>query len=310
MTILITGINGFVGKHLAREAVAQGHSVIGVGVNGGLDESLAGIVSRYELCDLTDALAVAKLNLEGVQAIINLAGLAKVGSSFGQAELYKRVNVDVLAVLGRRLLAEKSKVRLIAISSSMVYDSAQPMPLSEASRTSGAGSPYADSKLLMEAAAAELKSQGLDCVVMRPFNHIGPGQESGFLVPDLYQQIEGVIKRSQPLLVVNLSSKRDYTDVRDVAKAYLSIAAKPTLAHNVYNVCSGHSVSGTEILANLLAQMGLKETIKPQVDQAKMRPSDVAELYGSAERLRAETGWQPTIPIAQSLKDFILEKTT
>src|SRR5690606_2879114 len=122
------------------------------------------------------------------------------------------------------------------------------LPLTEDSKLTENSSPYSQSKKLMEEAAQNLRSQGLDCVVARPFNHIGPGQLGGFLVPDLYEKIRVASKSGGNILVGNLKTKRDYTDVRDIVKAYADLAASETLDYDVYNVCSGQSRSGEEIL--------------------------------------------------------------
>ncbi len=131
--IMVTGVNGFVGKHLVRELVARKCTVTGVGRDKNVDKSLENIVSNYYSCDLTDKSAVAILPLDSIDAVINLAGLAKVGESFDKPDFYKHVNVGVLSVLSERLLALSSGARVIAVSTGAVYDPGQPMPLHEGS---------------------------------------------------------------------------------------------------------------------------------------------------------------------------------
>ncbi len=175
------------------------------------------------------------------------------------------------------------------------------MPLTENSALVTSASPYALSKIAMEQEAARLKKAGLDCVVARPFNHVGPGQEGGFLVPDLYQKIS---QADESLAVGNLKTRRDYTDVRDVVKAYASLVTAPALEHLVYNVCSGRSISGETIL-ELLLDAGGKRSLLLQQDPSLIRPNDPEDLYGSNDRLRQATGWEPTIPLEQTIKDFV-----
>lgn len=303
LKILVTGANGFVGKHLIREFRSRGQDVIAVGFAGKLDPELD--VAAYHECDLSDPEQVAKLPLKGIDGVINLAGLANAGASFDAAEKYKRLNVAMLSVLGEELLKIKSSARVVAISTGAAYDANQSLPLTEESKTIAEGSPYALSKLLMEQAGQELRGRGLDCVIVRPFNHVGPGQLPGFLVPDLYKKITEAEQSGQPVMVGNLKTKRDYTDVRDVAKAYADLATSETLEFDLYNVCSGKSRTGQEILDLFLEKMNLAGKIHVEVDQSLIRPNDPPDLYGSAERLREETGWEPTIPFEQTIGDFI-----
>ncbi|MBI1857020.1 GDP-mannose 4,6-dehydratase [Candidatus Saccharibacteria bacterium] len=362
--IMVTGVNGFVGKHLVRELVARKCTVTGVGRDKNVDKSLENIVSNYYSCDLTDKSAVAILPLDSIDAVINLAGLARVGESFDKPDFYKHVNVGVLSVLSERLLALSSGARVIAVSTGAVYDPRQPMPLNEGSilldlrkiaRSQGksarvesgltegevalatskedrplpleiswsgdggalrksslitSGSPYALSKIDMEIVVSDLRSRGLDCIIARPFNHIGPGQDIGFLVPDLYTKILRANQSGGTIAVGDLTTRRDYTDVRDVVRAYADLAVAPTLQHAVYNVCSGRSVSGGKILELLLKETGQVGKINVTTDSAFIRPNDPEDLFGSNERLHNETGWQPTIPLEQTITDFVNSKST
>lgn len=306
--ILVTGINGFVGHHLANELVAQGHEVIGAGREAQVTEGLEDVVKEYFCCDFTNSDEVSKLPLSHLSAIINLAGLAAVGPSFDNPALYMDVNVSVLSVVCEQIKTLGLKdLRVVAVSSGAVYSSSQPMPLSEVSQTDKTSSPYAASKLAMEEYANNFRSAGYDCVVARPFNHIGPGQLSGFLLPDLYENIEasidGVIK------VGNLQTKRDYTDVRDVARAYIALATNDKLGSPIYNVCSGQAISGEELL-QALEKARDRTDLKVVVDDKLFRPSDSPVLYGDNSRLREETGWSPAIPFEQTVTDFVASKRT
>ena len=111
---------------------------------------------------------------------------------------------------------------------------------------------------------------------------------------------------AEPVVKVgNLQAKRDFTDVRDIVRAYTLLALTPSLTHDTYNVCSGKSRSGQEILDLLLSTIGLSEQIAVETDQSLIRPSDPANLYGSYKRLHEETGWKPTVPLEQTIKDFV-----
>jgi len=301
--ILVTGVNGFVGKHLARELAVTGHEVTGASRDQMADPSIEKYLSDYHACDLTNSGEVSDLPLDSLDSVINLAGLAAVGKSFDEPERYLQINVSVFSILADRIreLGNKS-LRIVAISTGAVYDPNQPLPLTESSKTAPGTSPYAASKIAMEDAAKGFRSEGYSCVIARPFNHIGPGQEQGFLLPDLYSKISS--QSGSEIKVGNLETMRDYTDVRDVARAYVSLATTNKLQYDIYNVCSGRAISGNEILDKLKKVMG-KPDLKTVVDQSLFRPSDQPILFGDNSRLKSETKWQPTIPLEKTLKDFV-----
>jgi GDP-4-dehydro-6-deoxy-D-mannose reductase len=305
MRTMVTGANGFVGQHLIRELKSRGHEVIGVGYGGTPEPDVEALLLTYHPCDLSNPAQVAELPLKGVDAVINLAGLANVGASFDDAEKYKHINVAMLSVLSERILNIGLHARVVAVSTGAVYESDQPMPLTESSQTITSGSPYALSKLMMEQAAHTLRQRGLDCVIARPFNHAGPGQIPGFLIPDLYAKIIMSQKTGQPIKVGNLNTKRDYTDVRDVVRAYADLSASETLEFDTYNVCSGQSRTGQEIFDLFLKQMKPEGRIQVEVDQSLIRPNDPLDLHGSHARITEETGWEPSIPFEQTIADFI-----
>ena len=308
MKILVTGVNGFVGKHLARELYSRGHTIIGVGREDRVPDHLKNLVSEYYRCDLADSEDVEALPTGKIDTVINLAGLARVSDSFKDPERYNHINVAVLSLLGNKLASQNSPARVIAISTGAVYDPHQPLPLTEESVVASENSPYAISKLLMEKTASELRGKGLDCVVVRPFNHIGPGQEPGFLVADLYEKITGSLKSGQPVEVGNLKTRRDYTDVRDVVRAYTDLAEAKELAYDLYNVCSSKSIAGEEIINRLLGLMHASGKVETEVNQKFIRASDPADLYGSYKRLHLESGWAPTYDLDTTLRDFVDSK--
>lgn len=309
--VLITGVNGFVGKHLARELSSLDYQIIGVGQQPNASSEIVEILDDYHAADLTNPNQVASLPLDRVDAVISLAGLAKVGASYGQLDEYEHINVGVVTNIAKEMLhRDIYDVRHVVVSTSMVYDPRQRSPFSEDSRLinddSVDASPYALSKLAMEKAVEGYRDKGLDVIIARPFNHVGPGQEEGFLVPDLYAKLMAAKTTGRPIKVGNLSTKRDYTDVRDVVRAYSDLAHAKELKHNVYNICSGKSVAGQAILDQLLALMGANVKVEP--DPALMRPNDNPDLYGSYRRLNQETGWQPKIPLQKTLSDFVASK--
>lgn len=294
-SVLVTGVNGFVGKHLVRELARSNITVLGVGRETEADSQIADLLDEYHMVDLTKEWP----ETQEVDAVIHLAGLAAVGPSFERPQDYITLNSAMVTHMAEYYLGQAKKPRLVVIGSGAVYDSHQPMPLSEESAISF-NSPYTVSKILVENQCAYYRERGLDCIIVRPFNHIGPGQLEGFLIPDVIAQLRAGDKIS----VGNITTKRDYTDVRDIAKAYRLIATAANLYHHTYNACSGISHSGEEIVEQLKILAGKPEATVV-IDQSKIRPTDAPDIYGDAGALKADTGWVPEIELAQTLADCI-----
>jgi GDP-4-dehydro-6-deoxy-D-mannose reductase len=177
------------------------------------------------------------------------------------------------------------------------------LPLDEDSPTAPL-TPYAASKLAAEAVVAQAHlGHGQHVVTVRPFNHIGPGQTPNFAVPALAKRIVEADRRGAPTIPVgNLSARRDFTDVRDVVRAYRLLIE---FGHpgEVYNVCSGRDVSIREIADGLLTLAGT--TLEFETDPSLVRPVEVPVLRGDPGRLVDATGWKPEIPLDQTLADVL-----
>ncbi len=301
--ILITGVNGFVGQHLGKELAENGSTVIGIG--GALGErTQSPHLAKYMELDLTKPAEAHEIIFDEIDGVIHLAGLAAVGPSFDKPLQYMTTNVGIEVNLFEAALAQKAKPRFLVISSGSLYDIKAELPLTEESKTYPS-TPYAVSKIGQEQMALYYQNRGLESIIARPFNHIGPGQGPGFIVPDLAQQIIEIEKgNASELMVGNLDAKRDYTDVRDIVRAYRLLLEKGK-SGEIYNVCSGTPRSGHEILEGLLASTEVKPEVKQ--DPSKMRPSDNPLVYGSHDKLTADTGWQPEIPLETTLSDVIAD---
>lgn len=306
--IIITGINGFVGEHLARHLKNEGYSVMGTGRDDEPNPSVVQYIDSYHACDLLDATSINALPLSSALAIVHLAGFATVSESFKNPELYIQGNAKITDNLLSSALSQNFKGRVLIVSTGAVYDPLQEMPLKETSRV-GSTAPYPLGKIRAEEVARRYIEKGLDIIIARPFNHIGPGQGAGFLVSDLYEQLKVAQETgSSSISVGNLSTKRDYTDVRDIVRAYTSLVTAPSLTFDTYNVCSGFSYSGNQILDYLKAAMQLND-IESVVDQSRVRPTDAVEIVGDASRLSSELGWQPALSIEKTINDFVSEKS-
>jgi GDP-4-dehydro-6-deoxy-D-mannose reductase len=299
--VLVTGANGFVGHHLVRELSENGITVTGIGGHIGSAEKPP-YIDDYLVLDLNDAGAVGKIDFKDIDGIIHLAGLAAVGPSFDEPMKYIDVNIGIEVNLFEAALAQNAKPKFLIISSGSLYDPKASLPLTETS-TVVPSSPYAVSKIGQEQMAFHYGLRGFECIVARPFNHIGPGQNPGFLVPDVAQQIIAAEKGGQnEIMVGNLDAQRDYTDVRDIARAYRLLLEKG-VSGEIYNICSGKAVSGNDMVAGLLKAAGSEAKLKQ--DPAKIRPSDTPAIYGDLTKLAQATGWKPEIPLETTLKDVI-----
>lgn len=296
MNVLVTGASGFVGRHLVKELRNDRAKIKAVGHQADAIEG-----AEYTQLNLLDAGAVANYSFSGIDVIIHLAGLAAVGPSFKQARHYIDANAGMQINICEALLAQAVNPRVIIVSSGGLYDPAN-LPLTESSALLPKN-PYAVSKMTQELLTQYYVSRGLKLIIARPFNHIGPGQAEGFIVADLAKQVAAAEQgKTRKIKVGNLASKRDYTDVRDIARAYVLLAHKGRLGET-YNVCSGTSHSGQEILDGLSKHATCE--LKVVSDPALMRPSDIPDIYGSYQKLKQDTGWKPSIPLSKTLKDTL-----
>lgn len=305
--IVVTGINGFVGEHLARHLKTNDYIVHGVGREDAPSDKVKSYVDIYTQADLLDQDSVRTIPFKQARAIIHLAGLASVADSFKNPDLYLTGNATMTENLLKSAYSQGFQGRVVAVSTGALYDASQPMPLSEESEITES-SPYAAGKKRAEDLIKHHRAEGRDVVIARPFNHIGPGQEEGFLIPDLYKQLQAArTNGDNTILVGNLNTRRDYTDVRDIADAYLKLATARSLSHNMYNISSGVSHSGFEMLGLLIDTIGAKD-ISPIIDEGRVRPTDAMDIIGDSSRLRNELGWDPRSNIQIAIEDFVKRK--
>jgi GDP-4-dehydro-6-deoxy-D-mannose reductase len=241
------------------------------------------------------------------EAIIHLAGQAYPARSWDSPMETMVVNAGGTANVLNAAIA-LGRPRVVIVSSAEIYGqvSDADLPLTELSRPRPRH-PYGISKM----AAGELvrvywERYGLPAVEARPFNHIGPRQALGFVVPDFASQLAAIkLGKKEPVIRVgNLSPERDFTDVRDVAVAYLRLA-EDGRPGGAYLVCSGRSVSIRVLLDTLIELNGVP--VKVVVDESRMNQSDLPCLYGSYAKLERDTGWRPRIGLQQSLTDALAD---
>jgi GDP-4-dehydro-6-deoxy-D-mannose reductase len=290
MRALITGGKGFVGHWLAAHLKDRGDEVVVIDIE----------------TDVADGAAVGRVMADVVpEAVYHLAAMTHVGESWEHPGQVLRVNVLGTAEILAAARSIESSPRVLIVSSAEVYGVVTPaeLPLGEDTPTRPA-SPYAASKLAAEAVALQAwRGYGQPVIVVRPFNHIGPGQSPNFFVPALAKRIVDARRSgARSLPVGTLTTRRDFTDVRDVVAAYRLLVERG-VPGEVYNVCSGRDVAMSEVATELLELAGADLTL--ETDAALVRPVDVPVLRGSAERLREATGWEPHIPLATTLADVL-----
>ncbi len=291
MRSLITGGRGFVGNWLAAHL-------------RGLGDEVVAIDQEVEITDPTALLAA--VSAAQPDAIYHLAALTHVGQSWDEPLRVLEVNVIGTGALLAAARECGSNPRILVTSSAEVYgavtDPAR-LPLTELSPTAPL-TPYAASKLAGEALVAQAHlGHGQQVISVRPFNHIGPGQTPNFAVPALAKRIVEAEKRGAATIPVgNLSARRDFTDVRDVVRAY-RLLIETGQPGQVYNVCSGRDVSIREIADGLLRLAGT--SLEFETDPTLVRPVEVPVLRGDPGRLMEATGWKPEIPLEETLADVL-----
>lgn len=293
MRALVTGAHGFVGRHLVEHLEANGDDVTILDHHG--DHPV----------DITDASAVAAaVAAARPEAVYHLAGWADVGASWKDPVAVFRVNAEgTLHVL--RACEQAGVDRVLAVASADVYGlvTEDELPLTETSPLRPT-SPYAASKVAADALAHQaFLGHGLGVIRVRPFNHLGPGQAEGFVAPALAARIARAERDGLDVIAVgNLSARRDFTDVRDVVRAY-RLLVEQGRAGEVYNVCRGDDVAIQELAEQLVALARRPIGLAPDADL--MRPVDLPVLRGDPGKLQADTGWSPTIPLQQTLEDLL-----
>jgi len=298
MKVLVTGATGFAGCWLMRELTDAGHDAVAAPPSAALN--------------IADMRAVAQL-VDAVRpdAIAHLAAVALAPAAVADPERALRA-----AVVGTQAVFEAVRVAgrrcaVLVSGSSDVYGDpdAGDLPLSEDAPL-GPTRLYGVIKMAQEAVALAAGARyRIPVVVTRSFNHVGPGQRPGFVIPEFVGRVRAVREgAASDIPVGNLDIRRDLTDVRDVARAYrllLEAVAAGLGAPLVVNVASGHSISIREVLGLLCQIAGIEAKVR--VDAALVRPGEPAEIIGSPALLASLTGWRPEIPLERTLENVLTD---
>jgi GDP-4-dehydro-6-deoxy-D-mannose reductase len=311
MRFVITGVAGFAGRHLAERLLTEGHEVFGCA------RSLPATAPAVRVLDLpADHLLACDICDRGqIEAVVravcpdglfHLAAFTSPTASFDDPDGAYRANLygslNVFAAVHDAAIP----CRVVWVGSSDAYGqvNADELPVTERNLFRPL-SPYAVSKAAADLAAYQWsRTRGLDVVRVRPFNHTGPGQASHFVCADFASQLAAVKYDRRPprIEVGNLDVIRDFTDVRDVVRAYVAAFEHGAIGE-AYNVCSGSGRTPHRILERLIQLSGVDVDVV--VDPMRQRPTDVPALIGSAAKLRDTTGWAPLIDWDQTLRDLL-----
>ncbi len=309
MRVLITGISGFAGSHLADLCVARGADVWGLTQTPGPHPNLAHLGERISLhtANIADKAGVAAaLEDSKPDWVFHLAAQAHVPTAWRDPAATLTTNIlgqlNVILAMQERA----PDARLLVVSSSSVYGMVEEkdLPVDENTPLRPAD-PYAVSKVGQDMLALQYaQSHGADIVRVRPFNHIGPRQAPDFVIARFAHELAEMEAGARPpaMRVGNMSAKRDFLDVRDVATAYW-LALEKGAPGAVYTVGSGVARSIDEMLQTMLKLTQVD--IAVETDPALLRPGDLPILQADPRRIRAETGWRPAITLEQTLADTL-----
>jgi GDP-4-dehydro-6-deoxy-D-mannose reductase len=300
MRILVTGADGFAGRHLCELLSAAGDEV--VEAHGPRAEGVNSDALNFDIAD--EAAVRAAVERARPEGLIHLAGFSSVARSHGNPARAFAVNALGTVNLLTAVRESAPAARVLLVSSAEVYgpvpegacatEEQAPLPLS----------PYASSKWAAELSGLQFhRSYGMQVVVARPFSHLGEGQDPMFVVPSFAAQLRAIRqgKADRVLRVGNLEAIRDFCHVRDVAAAYRLLLTAGA-AGQTYNVCSGTGRTIRAVLEEMLALSGLE--VRIELDPARLRPADIPSLVGAPDKLRA-LGWEPKHSVTEALREVL-----
>lgn len=307
-TVFITGITGFAGSFLSELLVDRGYTVVGTFLSeASINKTLQEKNIVLKKCDLLNKDSVNQVIQEVKPDIIfHLAALTSPGDSFKDPVSTITTNASIELNLLEAVRVHTPIARVIIISSAEVYGlvRTEDLPIDESTELRPT-SPYAVSKIAQDYFGLQyFLSYKLDTIRLRPFNHIGPRQSTAFVVSAFAKKIVEIEKGfHEPVLTVgNLEARRDFTDVRDMVRAYELIMNKGQ-SGDVYNIGSGKSHKIADVLHMLLGLTDVKIEIKE--DKNLLRPSDNPDLVCDNSKIVNLTGWKVEISLETSLKDIL-----
>lgn len=308
MRVLITGSEGFAGSHLAEHCLAQGDEVWGTCGSGARATNIAHLLDQItvRVGDLSKPdFIYGVLNETRFDVIYHLAAVSFVpDAERGPARAYE-INVLAGIHLLEAIRTQHKHAKVVLASSAEVYGHVKPedMPIKE-TQTVAPVNIFASGKAALELAAHPfVTTYGLNVTIARPFNHTGPRQRPDFVCSTFAQQVAQVEAGGEKVIRVgDLSPKRDFSDVRDIVRGYRLLAEKGECGVP-YTLASGRSVSVKEILEILIQMSRVK--VEVVSDPARVRKTQVMDVFGSYDRIHQRCGWTPENPLEKTLRDLL-----
>jgi len=310
MKVLITGISGFLGSHLAEHLLSKEiYEVFGTYRWRSNLENILHLKNKIKLleCDIKDAYAMRTVLSEiKPEYIFHLAAQSYVPFSWRapQETIYNNIIGEVNLFESIKELKISPLIHIAGSSEEYGLVSPDEIPIKETNPLRPL-SPYAVSKVGQDLLAFQyFRSYGLKTIRTRAFNHTGPRRPDVFVTSNFARQIIEIEYNLRPpvIYVGNLEVVRDFLDVRDVARAY-TLALEKGTPGEVYNIARGEGIKISELLDKLVSVSNVD--LKIEVDPSRFRVSDVELLVGSPEKFEKATGWRPEIPFEQTLKDLL-----
>ena len=310
MRVLITGITGFVGSHMAEYALDKGAQVFGSTRWRSKTENIEHLRSKVTFIesDLRDLSSVrALLETSVPDYVVHLAAQSFVGVSWHAPAETLTTNIISQVNLLEALRGLKMSPRFLAVGSSEEYGLVleDEVPIKETNPLRPL-SPYAVSKVTQDMMGYQyFKSYGLPIIRTRAFNHEGPRRGDVFVTSNFARQVAEIEAglREPVVYVGDLTPRRDYSDVRDIVRGYWLLLERGEPGE-VYNLCSGHSWSIQQVL-DFVLNLSTVKGIEVKTDPARLRPSDVMVLEGDPTKMHKATGWKVEIPFERTLTELV-----
>jgi len=304
---LITGANGFVASYFIEYLNSKRPAALILGIDASEEPNCRYKNFQYLQLNLMDKAALSNVLKDFMpDYVVHLASVSSVSKSWKEPVESFQNNTNIFLNLIESIRELNIKTRILSVGSSEEYGeySESEMPLKEHYELHP-NNPYSVARVAQELLSSlYAKSYGLDIVITRSFNHIGPRQKDIFVIPSFVKQLVDIADNSQAgvINVGNIEVVRDFLDVRDVVEIYYNLLFKG-ISGEVYNVCSGKGLKLKEIIAMIVSLLNIDVHIN--VDKTRVRPNETMVITGDNSKIKACTGWEQRFSLEQTLSDMI-----
>lgn len=296
-TVLVTGSEGFVGSHLIKVLGEKGYKIVATCL-----PQLIPKKGKYVALDILNLdLAIEVVKQHEPDMIFHLAAVSSVARSFRDRAIAYSTNIAGTANLLEAAKSLDKKTKFFFVSTCEVYGGGEDL---KEDAPVVLKNPYAISKYAAELICGDYGADGLECVILRPFTHTGPGQAETFVLPTIAKQISEIEKgKRAPLIELgNIEAKREFLNIGDIVDAYV-LAVEKCRSGEMYNIASGNGYTIAE-LVKMFAELS-KKSFEMRVNPVKVRKVDIPVLLGNGDKFSALTGWSPRIKITKTLEDLL-----